>query len=166
MDLKNIKKIILNKEIILIAAVSANNIIGNKNKLPWYIPQDLTRFKNLTTGYIVIMGKNTFYSINKPLKNRINIVLTHDKCNNNKIDFHKINSYKKIFIIGGASIYKIFLNMNVINKLEITKIYQNFQGDTVFPKIQLNQWRIIYEKYYKKNSINKYKFVFRTYIKK
>lgn len=167
-DLQGIKLDDYKKDIIIIAAISKNNIIGYKNKLPWFIPKDLKRFKKLTYKNTIIMGKKTFESINnKPLKNRLNIILTNNKNNYNNFNLNeKIKKTNKIFIIGGYSIYKMFLNMDIVNKMEITKIYKNFRGDVRFPKINFKKWKIIYEKFVYQNTNNPYKLVFRTYIKK
>ena len=102
----------------LIVAKSKNNVIGNKGRIPWYIPNDLKRFKELTTNNVVIMGRKTFESLPKeyrPLPNRVNIILSNDKsynknccivCDNLKTAIKKAGNNKEIFIIGGGEVYK------------------------------------------------------------
>jgi dihydrofolate reductase len=156
----------------LIVACSQNNIIGYKNKLLWNIPEDLKRFYKITKNNIVVMGRKTFESIGSPLKNRINIVITrrYDKI---KVDtnlyFTNIENFdnlieeinkdnKKIIIIGGASIYKLFLpKCNIVN---ITMIYKDYEGDTMFC-IDKNNYMLIEESelYYSLDENCNYKYL-------
>ncbi len=135
--------------ISLIVAMDKNNLIGNKNKIPWHIPGELKRFRNITMGKPIIMGRKTFDSIGKPLDGRENVVLTNNK-------FYKRNgirsynsfsevllnftNYNEIFIIGGSEIYA--LTLPLAHKLYITKIDKTYNGDTWFPKIHYNEWEI------------------------
>lgn len=154
-------------EIIIIAAVAKNNVIGKDNKIPWYIKDDFKHFKELTTNHPIIMGKNTFLSLPiKPLPNRINIVLTtkdKDLSYPGVIIKHSlkeaIDSYKDqdIYIIGGASIYK--QSISLASKLEITRINKEYVGDTYFPEIDLDVWKLINEQ---KND----GYSFLTYVRK
>lgn len=144
----------------LIVACNKKGIIGNNNNIPWYIPEDLKFFRDKTINNIVIMGRKTFESLpNKILKNRLNIVITNNYLNYNNIDnkliftnmdnFNYIlpNDDRKIFIIGGNNIYKLFFNKcNIIN---LTIINNYTDGDTLFPyNIDLfnnsNNYKIIY----------------------
>jgi dihydrofolate reductase len=133
--------------ITLIAACSENLIIGNDNKLLWHIPNDLKRFKSLTSGNPIVMGGKTFDSIGKPLPNRTNIVLTRDKnktyegCKtyNNTESILNDYRYHNLFIIGGGEIYKQFID--VADKIELTLIDKHFDGDTYFPPIDLLKWK-------------------------
>ena len=126
----------------LVAAVSKNGIIGDGNKIPWNIPGELARFKKLTMGGTLIMGRKTFDSIGRPLPGRKTIVLTRDV--NLKIpgcdiinsieevlplELHK----KEVFIVGGAEIYEQFMEHS--NKIYLSVIQKDFEGDTVFPAI-------------------------------
>ena len=129
----------------LIVAKSENNIIGNKGRIPWHIPNDLKRFKELTTNNVVIMGRKTFESLPKefrPLPNRVNIILSRDK--NHIIDcwmvvddlkkaIRKAGSDKEIFIIGGGEIYKE--GFKYADKIYLTEVDGEFEGDTYFPNI-------------------------------
>ena len=135
--------------ISIIAAVSKNGMIGVDNKLPWDLPKDLKRFKELTTGNVVIMGRKTYESIGKPLPNRINIVITRNK------DFSvpgvltakslqnallKAGGEKEIFIIGGGEIYSQAISYS--NKRYITEVDMEVEGDTTFPDIDKNRWSL------------------------
>lgn len=127
-----------------------NNLIGNKNKLPWSLPNDLAYFKKLTQGNIVIMGRKTYESIGKALPNRINIVLTRDM-NFKPSDclvFNSIESIlstiaieEEVFIIGGSNTYEQFLPY--VNKLYITHIDHSFIGDSYFPDFDESKYEIV-----------------------
>jgi dihydrofolate reductase len=128
--------------ISLIVAKSKNNVIGRKGTLPWYIPEDLKHFKNLTQGNTVIMGRKTYESIGKSLPNRTNIVISRDenfKCDgcivvNNITDaIRKCGGNKEIFIIGGGEIYK--KSIIFANRIYLTQIDQEIEGDTYFPEL-------------------------------
>jgi len=145
-------------EIILIAALAKNRIIGKGNDIPWHITEDFQHFKDKTLGYPCIMGRKTYESLPddaKPLPKRENIILT------SQTDFHptgttifhnfdKAVEYcqkrdsKKVFIIGGASIYK--LGLQIADILELTIIDKEFDGDTFFPEIDYTQWELIKQK--------------------
>ncbi|MFA4851662.1 MAG: dihydrofolate reductase [Bacteroidales bacterium] len=141
----------MKKRISIIVAVAENNAIGKENKLLWHISEDLKRFKRLTSGNTVVMGKNTFYSLPlKPLPNRTNIVITDIP--GEKIDgcvmaysiddaIKKCDDSKENFIIGGGSIYRQFLPLS--DKLYLTKIHKNFDADCFFPEINFNEWKLM-----------------------
>lgn len=159
-------------EIAIIAAVSENNVIGNKNKIPWHLPADLKYFKKTTLGHPVIMGQNTYESIGKPLPKRVNIVLSDNK--NYKADgcfvfnsipeaikYLKNKRYKKAFVIGGASIYKQFISS--ADTIYLTRVLHRFKGDTYFPHIDADKWKVIKDKKYPKDDNNPYDMVFMIY---
>ena len=142
--------------ISIIAAVAANNVIGSQNDLPWYLPEDLKRFKKLTTGHTVIMGRRTYESIvarlGKPLPNRKNIVITRNK-NYQVLEGVTVASSldealgengnnddrdKKIFIIGGEQVFKE--GINKAETMYITEVKNSYEGDTYFPEIDKNKW--------------------------
>ncbi len=136
--------------ISIIAAIAENNVIGKDNKLIWHISEDLKRFKKLTTGHSIIMGRKTYESLPfKPLPNRENIILSSQKGLNfeeAKI-IHSINetlnhckNEEEIFICGGAEIYRSFLP--ITNRLFLTKVHHTFEGDTFFPEIDYSKWKI------------------------
>mgnify|MGYP001565573672 FL=1 len=128
--------------ISLIAAMSENRVIGNKGKIPWYIKDDFIRFKTLTTGHPIIMGRITFESIGRVLPNRTNIIVTRDR--NFKVKdalvVHTVDEalseaekldQQDIFIVGGAQIYKQAIML--ADKLYLTLVKGNFTGDAYFP---------------------------------
>lgn len=147
----------------IIVAIGNNNEIGKNNKLLWHIPEDLKKFKEITQGKTVVMGRNTFESIGKPLPNRHNIVLSKNSklfsnnCNEKLEiydDFSKIvkkyrNSDEEVFIIGGAQIYKKALESGIVEKLYISHIdFFDNEADTYFPKIDYNAWKKVEENEY------------------
>ena len=138
----------MKKSVTIIVAYSNNLIIGKDNSIPWHISDDLKRFKKLTTGNVIIMGRKTFESLgSKPLPNRTNIVISSKLNTSNSVKVYKnlieaLNDHKneKIFLIGGYSIYKEGLNF--ASHIEITEIDIVQEGDTYFPKIDWNEWKI------------------------
>ena len=161
------------KEITIIAAVSENNVLGKNNKLIWHIPDDLKRFKKLTLGHSVIMGRKTFESIAKPLPQRKNIILTRNKnykakgaviAHNVKEALNFCENDNQPFIIGGGEIYKLF--MGISNKIELTRIHKSYDGDAFFPEILEEKWKLVNSK---KNNLSDTKvinFSYLTYLKK
>lgn len=144
--------------ISIIVAIDKNNLIGNKNSLPWNYPEDLKYFREITLNKTVLMGKNTFISIlnrnNKPLPKRKNIVVSHDK--NLKFDFENVevvndlekflttNKNEEIFVIGGKQIYEF--SLPYASRLYITHINKEYVGDTYFPKIDYEKFHLISNK--------------------
>lgn len=136
----------------LIVAKSKNNVIGRNGGMPWRLSSDLKRFKQITKEGIVIMGRKTFESIGKPLPNRINIIITSNKeyVANGCFVLHSIDevlqliidgifkNYQNIFFIGGESIYKEVISF--CDKLYITEVDCDIDGDTFFPEFNKNEW--------------------------
>ena len=137
--------------ISIIVAIAENYAIGKNNDLLWHIPEDLKRFKRLTTGNTVIMGKKTYESLpRRPLPNRLNIVITdnpEDQFDQCVMAFsiedalNKLDPAKENFIIGGASVYKQFLPYS--DRLYITWVHKSFDGDVFFPEIDFSEWILI-----------------------
>ena len=137
-------------KITIVAAIASNNVIGKKNSLPWDIPEDLKRFKQLTSGHTILMGRKTFDSIGRPLPNRTNIVMTKDtnyQKEGVEIVFDEkeaLNLIKElnqeVFIIGGSKIYELFEPW--ASSLMITRVLKDFDGDAFFPDINWNNWQI------------------------
>jgi len=132
---------------IIVAINPPLRIIGYQGKIPWHLPSDLKRFKSLTIGNTVVMGRKTFESIGKPLPKRTNIVLSRSKNQingvtliNNPLDVLK---YDNVFVIGGEEIYKLFIPY--CEKLFITNVYGDFCGDTFFPDIDLTKFEVSYD---------------------
>lgn len=155
----------------LIVATSENNVIGDNNKLLWHLSEDLKRFKQITLNHTIIMGRKTFDSLPGVLPNRKHIILTRDLNLNSSSEsveiYHNLNEIidkfkylkEEFFIIGGGEIYNLFLPH--CNKIYLTKVFKEFQGDTKFPSIDMNNWTAIYESEQKtdpKNGI-KYQFI-------
>lgn len=136
--------------ISIIAAIAENNVIGKDNDLIWHISDDLKRFKKLTSEHSIIMGRKTYESLPfKPLPNRKNIILSNKKLNfegatvaNNIKDALKLcKGENEVFICGGAEIYKTFLPL--ANKMYLTKVHKTFEGDTFFPEVNFDNWKLI-----------------------
>lgn len=135
--------------ISIIVAIAKNNAIGKDNRLLWHISEDLKRFKRLTSGHKVIMGRNTLLSLPKwPLPNRTNIVITdnrEDHFEGCEMVFSideaagKCSQDEECFIIGGASVYRQF--MPLADKLYITRVDKEFEADTFFPDIDPKTWK-------------------------
>ncbi|MDO4534846.1 MAG: dihydrofolate reductase [Clostridium perfringens] len=152
----------------IIAAHSQNLVIGNNNSLIWNLPSDLKRFKSLTTGKTIIMGRKTFESLPNLLPNRFHIVLTKNPnnfknqkdvifTNNlNEIISKLKNSKEEVFVIGGGDIYKIFLEYT--SKIYITEVLKEFKGDTYFPKVNYSLWEKNYESKTFEENNTKFKF--------
>jgi dihydrofolate reductase len=136
--------------ITIIVAKSNNGIIGKDGDLPWRIPEDLKRFKRLTTGNIVVMGRKTYDSIGRPLPNRKNIVISRNtslkiegvEVEQDLIDVLKRNQEENVYVIGGGQIYVEALPFS--EKLEVTEVDVELVGDTSFPEIDSSQWKEIF----------------------
>lgn len=142
-----------NLPISIIVAIAKNYAIGKDNKLLWHISADLKRFKKLTTGNTIIMGRKTYLSLpRKPLPDRKNIVLTRSKnfeaegcvvVNNIEQVFENLSPNNENFVIGGESVYKMF--MPYANKLYLTVVDREYEADTFFPEINFDEWKVIEE---------------------
>ncbi len=157
----------------LIVAVSENQIIGKDNDLVWDLRTDMKRFKALTSGHHIIMGRKTFESFPKPLPNRTHVVITRQKDYAVPEGVIVVNSLEKAieiakadeqpYIIGGGEIYKQALPY--ADKIELTRVHGNFVGDTYFPEIDLNEWVETHREFISKDEIHAYDFSFITYKK-
>ena len=136
------------QKISIIVAMSNNNVIGINNTLPWHIPQDLKRFKSLTMGNPIVMGRKTFDSIGRPLPGRKNIVITRNEdsiiegveiVNSINSLLALIKDEEHVFVIGGEQIYKIFLDH--ATHLYVTEVDSDVVGDAHFPKLLTSQWK-------------------------
>ena len=163
-------------KISIIVSASENWIIGKDNQLLWKLSSDLQRFKSLTTGHSVIMGQKTMESLPKQyLPNRTNIVLTDDPdfVRENIIPAFSISDAlnkaqyyddsDEIFIIGGGSIYKQFLPVS--NKLYLTVVHTEIDGDTTFPEIDESEWKLEFSEFKEKDSKNDYSHTYKTYTR-
>ena len=138
--------------ISLIVAASSNNAIGKNNQLLWHLPNDLKFFKNTTWGMPVIMGRKTFESVNKPLPGRFNYVITRQEDWNAEgvkvaTDLNDAlkkaieTNCKEIFVIGGGDIFK--QSMELANKIYMTRVHADLDGDVFFPEIDESKWKLI-----------------------
>ena len=162
-----------NRELTIIAAVSINNIIGNKNKLIWKLSNDLKRFKNLTTNHSVIMGRKTFESLPNPLPDRDNIVITRDTnyskpniqvCSSIEDAINLTKTDTQPFIIGGGEIYN--QTINIVDKIELTRVHEEFDGDAYFPEIPLDIFELINKENYNSDLENEFDYSYLTYKKR
>lgn len=160
--------------ITLIAAASENNALGFKGDLLWHLPDDFKRFKQLTTGHPIIMGRKTFETFPKLLPNRTHIVVTRQKdyaaegCiaadslekaieKAQTIDAH-------LFVIGGGEIYH--LAMPYADGIELTRVHETFsQADAFFPEISPKQWQLIQSEKHETDEKHAYAFTYETYKK-
>ena len=159
----------------IIVAVARNNVIGKDNKLIWHLPEDLKRFKRITTGHTIIMGRKTFESLGRVLPNRTHIVLSKDTdfkvqdenvqvINDISLLGEYISSEEENFVIGGASIYKLL--MPYTSKMYITKINQEFEGDVFFPEIEEKDWGVVETQKGITDEKNVYDYEYVTYVRK
>ena len=156
----------------IIVAKAKNNIIGKDNKLLWSLPSDLARFKQLTSGHTIIMGRKTFESLGRVLPNRKHIVFTQNqdfKVDDENVEVvhsmleikEYIDNYEENFVIGGATVYNLLLPH--VQKMYVTEINKNFEGDTLFPKIDESKWKITKREKGTKDEKNNLEFEYITY---
>jgi len=159
--------------ISIIVAASRNHVIGKSNQLIWHLSADLKRFKKLTTGHTIIMGRKTFESIGKPLPNRNSVIVTKqldylvegcEVVHSLEEALIKSNNQDEIFIIGGGSVYKEALPK--ADKLYMTLVHQDFEGDTYFPKLNTNDWDTIAREDCLPDDKNEYAYSFIDYKRK
>lgn len=159
----------------IIVAKAKNNTIGKDNKLLWNIPDDLKRFKELTTNHNIIMGRKTFESIERILPNRKHIVFSQNpdfKVNNENVEIvhsmlqiqQYIEDENENFVIGGAMIYNLL--MPYVTKMYVTEIDKDFEGDTFFPRINSDIWEEISREEGPEDSKNNFKYEYVTYKRK
>jgi dihydrofolate reductase len=158
--------------ITIIAAAGSNNELGKDNDLVWHLPKDFKRFKKLTTGHHIIMGRKTFQSFPKPLPNRVHIVITRntDYHPEGAIIVHSMTEAlelskndSQIFIIGGGEIYQ--LGMKIADKIELTRVNSSFEADTFFPEIPSEDWKLISEEFHLKDEKHKFNFSYQTFVR-
>ena len=160
--------------ITIIAAIAKNNALGKDNDLIWHLPADLKRFKKITTGHHILMGRNTFESIGKPLPNRTTVIITKnsdytiDGCLiansvEEAIELAKFDD--EVFVIGGAQVYKYAMDNNLVDKLDITMVHEEFEADVFFPEIDTTIWKEVSREDFKADEKNKYDYSFVSYMK-
>lgn len=153
-----------------IAAVARNGVIGYNNEIPWYLPADLAYFKRTTLGHCVLMGRNSFRSIGRPLPRRTNIVITRDPffAADGVLVAHSIEEALGIafdtgeteaFIIGGGDIYRE--SMDLWDRLYLTEVDIEPEGDVFFPEINPAEWREVWREAHEPDEKNRYRYTFR-----
>jgi len=157
--------------ITIIVAAAENDAIGKGNQLIWHLSDDLKRFKNLTNGHHIIMGRKTFESFPKPLPNRTHVVISRQKnykvpsgvilANSLEDALNAAKNDSQPFVIGGGEIYK--QAMHIADKIELTRVHENFEADTFFPKIDTSVWKETANTFHKKDKNHEYEFSFLTY---
>ena len=162
-------------EKIIMVAKAANNVIGKDNKLIWHLPADLKYFKQTTLGHTLIMGRKTFESLSNPLPHRDSWVVTRNKDYNAEgvTIFHSLEGALKaaekkgldtVFILGGGQIYR--QAMDLADKLLITEVHAEFEGDTWFPEIDPAVWQEVRREEHKADERNKYDYAFVEYVRR
>jgi len=154
----------------IIAAMAKNRTIGFKGSIPWRIPADLEHFKNLTMGHYILMGRKTYESIGGPLPGRLSVIITRQpgyKAPGCRVA-HSISKAleiskkdNEVFIIGGAQIYKQFLDS--VDRIYLTLIHKDFLGDVYFPKFDETAWVLVSRQDYDADKENLYPFSFLVY---
>lgn len=159
--------------ITLIAAAAENNALGKDNRMIWHLPDDFKRFKKLTTGHHIIMGRKTLESMNGPLPNRTNIVITRqaDYTYEGCIIVHSLDEAlavspenEEVFIIGGGEIY----NQSVAkaDKIELTRVHTTVDADAFFPEIDSTEWELAESVFHGTDEKHKLEFVFETWLRR
>ena len=161
------------KKISIIVAIAKNYAIGLNNDLLWHIPEDMKRFKKITVGHQVIMGRMTYLSLPfRPLKNRTNIVITDNPAETFEgcVTVHSIedalklcNETEESFIIGGGSVYRQFLPL--CNKLYLTVVHKDFDADIFFPQIDFTEWKLVEQEDFDESSELGFSYSFLTFEK-
>jgi dihydrofolate reductase len=158
--------------LIMIAAAGEQNSLGKDNNLLWHLPDDFKRFKRLTTGHSIIMGRKTFESFPKPLPNRIHIVISRNRdyrvaYQNCKVvhsleeALEFVNKEDVAYIIGGGEIYA--QGMQVADAIELTRVHGTFNADTFFPEVDRKQWQLVKEEHHPADERHAYSFTYLTF---
>jgi len=155
-----------------IVATDLNNAIGKNNQLLWHLPADLKFFKSTTMGCPIIMGRKTFESIGRLLPGRKNIIITRNtdfKYEGAEV-YHSVEeaiencSDEKVFIIGGAEIYK--LSIHLLDELYVTKVKHEFEADTFYPEIKSSEFEMVWEECHNADEKNNYAYCFQKWLRK
>lgn len=159
--------------ITIIAAAAENNALGKDNQLVWHLPNDFKRFKTLTSGHYIIMGRKTFESFPKPLPNRTHIVISRQKnyapvgcivVNSLEDAIKKCPKNETIFIIGGGEIYT--LGLEIASTIELTRVHATFDADAFFPEINKKTWELVATENHPKDSSHAIAYTYETYKRK
>ena len=165
----------MNFELNIIVAVAENGVIGGSNTLLWHISEDLRRFKQLTTGHPVMMGRKTYLSIGRPLPNRRNIVISRQT--DLQIEGCEVFSSleaaiaacreagaEQAFVIGGGEVYRQALPL--ADRIHYTRVFRAYEGDTTFPELDPAEWQKVSEERFKRGEKYEYPYSFEIYERK
>ncbi len=158
-----------------IVAIAKNNVIGKDNDIPWYLPADLQYFKKTTLNHHILMGRNCYNSIGKPLPKRTNVIITRDAffMSSNCLVARSIdealamaheNGEEEVFIIGGGQIYE--QTKQLWDKLYLTEVDLEVDGDIYFPEINSSEWNILSEDHHEKDDKNDFNYTFKILERK
>jgi len=159
--------------IIIIAAVAENNALGKNNNLLWHLPKDFKRFKEITSGHYIIMGRKTFESFPKPLPNRTHVVISRQKdylpegcivVENLEKAIAVCPKNENLFIIGGGEIYS--QSIHLADQLDITRVHHSFDADVYFPEIDAEIWELTSETLNPKDEKHLFDFTFQTFVRR
>lgn len=165
---------------LIVAVAEGSMVIGKDNDLIWYLPKDLKYFKDTTENHHVIMGRKNYLSIPdkyRPLKGRTNVVITRQEAfeaagsivmNNIEagIEYALKNGDAEPFIIGGGQVYKYVLDNDLVDRMYITWVHADFEGDTFFPEFDEAKWELVSSERHEPDHRNKHPFTFAVYEKK
>jgi dihydrofolate reductase len=156
----------------LIVAVSSNGVIGRDGGLPWYLPADLQHFKRTTMGHHLIIGRRTWEEVGKPLPGRTMVVVTRSRRFSPE-GAQVVRSVEQAlelaaaddepFIGGGAQIYRIALARNLVDRIYLTRIHADVEGETLFPKIDFDDWKLVSEEHHEADDKNEFPYSFIVY---
>ena len=159
--------------VTLIVAVADNGVIGRENSLPWHLPEDLKRFKRLTMGKPMIMGRKTFESIGKPLPGRLNIVVTRDTnyrhegvrvVHDTDAALAAAGDAPEVMVIGGAELFRHFLAR--AGRIHLTRVHGNIDGDVMWPALDIRQWEVIGRERHEADERHAYAMTFEVWEKR
>lgn len=157
-------------ELSIIVAVANDNVIGINNTLPWHLPEDLKRFKTLTMGHHIIMGRKTYESLNRLLPGRKTVIVTRNQqyhvegaivVNSLEEALAKSCDDAEVFLIGGSELYE--LGLKAAHKLYVTEVHASFEGDAYFPQPDLTLWKEVERERHQAENGMAYSYV--TYLR-
>ena len=153
----------------LIVAYANQNVIGFKGDMPWRLPHDLKRLKEITTGHTIVMGRTTYESLGRPLPNRKNVVLTSQDIDDDGIEIiRSLDEIKsldgKVFVFGGSKLYDAMIDE--VEEMYVTEIYESFVGDTFFPEYDKNDFELVSREDYDVSEEVNYPYAYLHYVKK
>jgi dihydrofolate reductase len=158
-----------------IVATAHNRVIGKDNDIPWYLPADLQYFKKTTLDHHIIMGRNCYASIGRPLPKRTNVIVTRDpyflssnclvaRSIEEALDMAHHNGESEAFIIGGGQIYT--QTVDIWDKIYLTEVDLDIEGDVYFPEIDISQWEVISQAHHQRDEKNEYDYCFKILNRK